>query len=128
MTKRKFKKRRPYEKIENPRTVFRKMTRDHVDVLENIEFALVSAWRKDASIDDRAVALALKAAIVQSPPADALAARLYGELAAVRSFREDVADDIWKAGLKVVLESVHTHSDAAPGDYEYLSFAGAFLP
>jgi hypothetical protein len=42
--------------------------------------------------------------------------------------RSDISDEIWKKGLKVVLESVHTHSDAKEGDTDYLEFASAFIP
>jgi hypothetical protein len=45
-----------------------------------------------------------------------------------RLLRLDVPDNIWKNGLKVVLESVYTHSDAEDGDRYYLEFASAFLP
>ena len=127
MVKKKFKKRRPYVKVENPHTVFRKMTRDHADVLQNIEFALVSAWREDGAIDDQTVALALKAAIAENTPTDALPGRLVDGLAGARTFRSDVSDDIWRAGLKVVLESVHTHSDTQPGDRDYLDFVSGYI-
>ena len=127
MAQRKFKKRRAYVKVENPHARFRKMTRDHADVLQNIEFALVSAWREDGAIDDRTVALALKAAIAESTPTEVLAGRLVDDLAFARTFRGDVSDDIWRAGLKVVLESVHTHSDARPGDRDYLDFVSNYI-
>jgi hypothetical protein len=127
MAKRKFKKRRPYERDENPHARFRKMTRDHADVLQNIEFALVTAWRKNGAIDDRTAALALKAAISGNPPTDSLAAALADDLALARTLRADASDAIWNAGLKVVLESVHTHSDAQAGDDDYLGFASAFI-
>lgn len=127
MVKKKFKKRRPYVKVENPHAVFRKMTRDHADVLQNIEFALVSAWREEGAIDDRTVTLALKAAVAENTPTDALAGRLVDGLTAARTFRSDVSDAIWLAGLKVVLESVRTHSDARPGDRGYLNFVSNYI-
>jgi len=43
--------------------LLKRMPRDHLDVLQNIEFILVTGYREDRSIDDRIVADALKAAI-----------------------------------------------------------------
>jgi hypothetical protein len=123
----KYKKRRPYERKENPRKIFREMTRDHVDVLQNIEFCIVSAAREDRKIDDRAVASALKATIAETMPTNEIAAKLTGELENARLLRSDVDESIWKNGLKVVLESVHTHSNAQPGDYDYLSFISDYV-
>jgi len=39
--KKKLKKRRPFAEQENPHKLVRKMAKDHTDVLQNIEFALV---------------------------------------------------------------------------------------
>jgi len=126
--KRKFKKRRPFQEKENPHALFRKMTRDHIDVLENIEFVLVEAWREHPEIDDCMVEDALEAAISRDTASDELSEMLLERLNSVRLMRSDVEDKIWKAGLKVVLESVHTHSDAMPGDREYLAFIDQFIP
>jgi hypothetical protein len=38
-----------------------------------------------------------------------------------------VSDEVWRYGLEVVLESVHTHSDLRPGEREYLEFADMFI-
>ena len=43
--------------------LLKRMTRDHQDVLQNIEFTLVSCYRDDRSVDDRRIAAALKVAI-----------------------------------------------------------------
>lgn len=127
MGKRKFKKRRGYVGVENPQARFRKMTRDHADVLQNIEAVLVAMWREDGAVDDRAVATALKAAISGSEPVEPVVRRLTNELAAVRVFRADVPDMVWTDGLKVVLESVHTHSERKTGDRDYLDFVSQFI-
>jgi hypothetical protein len=128
MSQKKPKKRRPYVREENPHKIFREMTTRHTDVLENIEFVLVDAYRKDDKIDDRIVALALKAAINGQNSADELAAMIFNRLSLTRQQRKDVSDEIWTNGLKVVLESVHTHSDIEPGDTDYLDFAAKYLP
>lgn len=126
--KRKFKKRRPFQEQETPHKLFKKMTRNHVDVLENIEFVLVQTWRENPDIDDCLVEDALDAAIAGDTASDPLSKLLLERLSSVRAIRNDIDDKIWKAGLKVVLESVHTHSDAMPGEINYLAFADQFIP
>ena len=107
--------------------LLKRMVKDHQDILQNIEFVLVSAYRNDQRIDDRIVADALKAAIRNDAAEDALAESLYEGLEEVRLFRSDVSDDIWRDGLRTVLQSVHRHSDLRPGEREYLDFVCDFI-
>jgi hypothetical protein len=128
MAQKRFKKRRPFERKENPHKIFRKMTTDHVDVLENIECILVDAYRQDDEVDDRVVASALNASIHNRLPEDEIVKTIFNRLYAMRIQRSDVSDEIWTNGLKVVLESVHTHSDIQTGDTDYLDFAAMYIP
>ena len=121
------KKRRPFEEVQNPHKLFRKMTQHHTDVLQNIEFALVSKYREHSVIDDRAVAQALEAAITDTEPTDAMSNVLFETLKETRLIRSDVSNDLWRAGLKVVLKSVHTHSDVRTGCRGYLNFVSGFI-
>ena len=123
MIKPKYKKRRNYEHKEKPEKIYKRMTRDHVDVLQNIEFSIVSACRRHEDIDDSIIASALKTAIAGSEPVGELSAVLIDDLAHMRQIRgEPIPDNIWTDGLKVVLWSVRNHSDAQPGDRDYLAF------
>ncbi len=122
------KKRRPFTREENPHSIFRKMTTQHTDVLQNIEFILVDAYRENEAVDDQIVASVLKAAIAEQHPAGKLTGMLFDRLAAMRQERSDVSDDIWTNGLKVVLKSVGTHSKAQSGDTDYLDFVAPFVP
>ena len=122
MSKIKIRRRRKYERKENPKKIFKQMTRDHLDVLQNIEFSIVSTCRDCCDIDDSIIASALKTAIAGGEPADELSGLLINNLESIRQARLDVQETIWKNGLKVVLESVHTHSGAQPGDRDYLKF------
>ena len=123
MIKPKYKKRRNYEHKEKPEKIYKRMTRDHVDVLQNIEFSIVSACRRHEDIDDSIIASALKTAIAGSEPVGELAAVLIDDLAQIRQIRDEpIPDNIWTDGLKVVLWSVRNHSDAQPGDRDYLAF------
>ena len=98
------------------------MARDHLDVLQNIEFSIVSTYRRCPDIDDNIVASALKTAIAEGESSDKFSSLLISDLENTRLMRADVPDTIWTNGLKVVLWSVHNHSDARPGDRDYLEF------
>lgn len=107
--------------------LLRRMTRDHQDVLQDIEFVLVSRYREDRSIDDRVVAEALKTAIRSDTAEDALAELLNEALGEMRLFRSDISDDVWRDGLRTVLQSVNRHSNLRPGEREYLDFVCDFI-
>lgn len=107
--------------------LMKRMSRDHLDVLQNIEFILVSAYRKDKTIDDRIVAGALQAAIDNDVSQDDRAISIKKSLQDIREFRGDVSDDIWQAGLRTVLQSVHRHSDLYQDSTEYLDFVSEFI-
>jgi hypothetical protein len=121
-------RKRKFIREEKPEKIFKQMTRDHVDVLQNIEFCLVSAWRNDSSIDDKVIAYALKKSIADTEFPNEPNSPLISSLENARLLRLDVPDDIWRNGLKVVLESVYTHSDAKEGDRDYLEFVSEFMP
>jgi hypothetical protein len=107
--------------------LLKRMSRDHVDVLQNIESSLLSGHRADPTIDDRIVAGALRAAIHGDMSEDARAQWLSEGLEEIRQVRSDVSDDIWRDGLRTVLQSVHRHSSLRPGSRDYLDFVSAFI-
>ena len=127
MVKRKFKKRRNYQRKENPKKMMKEMANNHLDVLQNIEFSILETCREHQKIDDRTVAAALKNAIDGSEPADLLTTELVKNLDHYRHLNLSVSDEIWTKGLEVVLNSVHTHSDTKPGDKYYLAFIQSFI-
>jgi len=107
--------------------LLKRMTRDHHDLLQNIEFILVSGYRDDGSIDDRIISDALKAAIRGDTAEYALAESLNEDLEEMRLLRSDVSDDIWRDGLRTVLQSVQRHSSLRSGEREYLDFVCDFI-
>jgi len=111
-----------------PRKSMKHMARDHLDVLQNIEFVLVSGYRSDRSIDDRIVADVLIAAILDTEPQDIRARSLNESMESIRVLRSDIPDDIWRDGLRTVLESVHRHSSLKPGSRGYLDFVSDYVP
>ncbi len=107
--------------------LLKRMARDHHDVLQNIEFVFISRYREDHRIDDRIVADTLKAAIYNEVPEDGRAQLLNEGLEEIREFRSDVSDEIWRDGLRTVLQSVQRHSSLRPGEREYLDFVCEFV-
>ena len=107
--------------------LLKRMTRDHHDLLQNIEFIFISQYRDDRRIDDRIVADTLKAAIHDEVPEDGRAQLLSEGLEEIREFRSDVSDEIWRDGLRTVLQSVNRHSNRRPGEREYLDFVSDFI-
>jgi uncharacterized alpha-E superfamily protein len=109
------------------RKLMKWMVRDHQDVLQNIEFIIISEYRENRRIDDRIVADALKAAIHSETAENDLAESINQALEETRMIRSDVSDDIWRNGLQTVLQSVHRHSYLRPGEREYLDFVSNFI-
>ncbi len=108
----------------------KQMAREHEDVLQNIEFALVSGHRKDPKIDDSKADAALAASLAGVDPEtieDILVSDLVQALASIRQLREDVPEDIWREGLRVVKESVRRHSDLRPGKTSYFEFVKEYI-
>ena len=109
------------------RKLMKRMVRDHQDVLQNIESIIISEYRENRRIDDRVVADALKAAIHSETAENDLAESINQAVEEMRMFRSDVSDDVWRDGLRTVLQSVHRHSYLRPGEREYLCFVGDFI-
>jgi hypothetical protein len=103
------------------------MSRDHQDVLQNIEFALVTGHREDPRVDDRDARSALRACLQGKDADGPRAARLAESLAAIRRLREDISDAVWNDALRVIEESVRRHSGFRPGETSYLAFASQFI-
>ena len=106
----------------------RRMVDDHIDVLQNIEFTMANCAREDQRIDDAAVKDALESALLARPSANPLAQDLMDALRAIRETWEDIPDDVWADGLRVVLESVRLHSSLEPGARGYLDFVSPYVP
>ena len=112
----------------NAYKMMRRMSRDHLDLLREIESILVSAWRNDPGVDDAAARAALDSVLGEKPSAaGSRAADLAGRLAVARSARAEVGDEDWRNGLRVVRDSVDRHSSGKPGGQDYLRFVGQAL-
>ena len=111
--------------------ISRNMERDHLDVLQNIELAIVKAFDEFEAVDDSAVREALVALLNDREPggqADGQPAHaVWINLSAVRRLRNDVLEATWRDGLRVVLHSVRNHSACRPGETAYLDFVSLFV-
>jgi hypothetical protein len=118
-----------YQHDRSPTRRMKEMARDHQDVLQNIEFALVNAHRADARVDDGVVLAALTACRTgKSKESDEpRVLDVVDLLDEIRALREDVADDVWAECLQVVEDSVRRHSDRRPRETSYLDFAARFI-
>ena len=105
----------------------KKMMRDYPDVLQNIEFTLVSGYRQDRGIDDRMALTALQCILHDNVPDDLPTITLAENLVDAEEMRPDVPKQIWNEGLRVVMESVRTHSTLKQGATEYLDFVSQFI-
>jgi hypothetical protein len=108
----------------------KQMSRDHLDVLQNIEFTLITLARQADEIDDRTIDEALRIAFRGGEPdedTDEFVAELLEALEDMRGLREDVPDNIWQAGLKTVRDSVRNHSSLAPGEKRYIRFVEPYV-
>jgi hypothetical protein len=119
-----------YQHDRSTRSLMKHLERDHLDVLQNIEFILVQIARQDPGLDDRMVDQALRCCIKGTEPteeADRRVPLLIKTLDTVRKKRSDVSDDIWIAALRKVDESVQLHSSLKPGEKSYLQFVGQYV-
>jgi hypothetical protein len=108
----------------------KQMSRDHLDVLQNIEFAIIMLARQEDEIDDRTIDEALRMALHGGEPdedTDGFVVELLEALEEMRDFRGDVPDGIWQSGLKTVRDSVRNHSSLAPGEKRYIRFVEHYV-
>jgi hypothetical protein len=108
----------------------KQMSRDHLDVLQNIEFTLITTARQDREIDDRTIDEALRIALRGGEPeedTDGATVELVELLDEMREFRSEVPDNVWQAGLKTVRDSVRKHSGLTPGEKRYIRFVEPYV-
>ncbi len=103
------------------------MMEHHTDLLQNIEFAIIDIYRDNKDIDDRIIAKALQSVVLDEQPQNDLVASLLEALAQIREVREDVCDDLWRDGLRTVLQSVERHSNLKPGKRYYIEFVLPYI-
>jgi hypothetical protein len=99
----------------------------HADILQNIEFGFVEAYRSKPQLDDRSVYSAIRSFLLGSRPSDELAAMALVSLMQMRELRNEVSMDVWNDGLRVVLGSIHAHSSLRPGETGYLDFVDNYI-
>jgi len=104
------------------------MASENLDVLQNIEFALVTTHREYPTVDDSAVAEALRYAIRGKESDGETAELLHSRLGAIRQLRSDIPNSVWQECLQVILASVKRRSKLRPGETSYLDFVAPYIP
>lgn len=107
--------------------LMKRMTRDHLDVLQNLEFVFARRHRQQRDIDDRTVVAAIHACLTKAVPEDPIASELVAALDEIRGLRADVSDDLWRDAFLVIEDSVKFHSRLRPGETSYLVFIQQFV-
>jgi hypothetical protein len=117
----------PYKNDPTGVKLMKRISGEHADVLQNIEFTILQCHKQDGRIDDRAVSAAIHACLHDEEPDDPRVADIVEALESMRDFRDDVDDDVWRKALQVVDDSVRRHSQLQPGQTSYLSFIAQFV-
>jgi len=100
---------------------------ENLDVLQNIEFGIVTTSREDPTIDDVIVFSALKSALKRTGSEDLRTSAVIDGLRRMREMRTDVTDSVWDNCLRTIMESVRLHSALTPGAKGYLDFIKHFI-
>ncbi len=120
------KRSREYVDVLQPTDLATTLSLEHAEVLQQIESVLIDRFQEDPEMDDRAASFAVRATLCDAEPVDRLIADIVEELIAVREFRIEVADEVWRNALSVIDTSIHHHSRLQPGETSYLAFASQF--
>lgn len=108
--------------------LMKRVSRKHLDVLQNIEFTLITARRRRQDVDDQVCHAAIQSTLTAQASAVEAVAELASDLADMRRLRSELKDQAWRDALRVVAWSITNHSDLRPGEIGYLTFAGQYLP
>lgn len=105
----------------------KRVAREHLVVLQGIESVLARAYRSIEAVDDAVCLEAVSSVLALRAADDPIAAVLADKLAQVRSRLSLVSPADWADALKVVGQSIRTHSSCRPGDVNYLAFIDHYL-
>ena len=111
----------------SPARLRQTVSKNHMDLLQNIEFVLSHHYRENNDIDDNMCADALRAVIKDKPLTNPHSISMVEELASVRALRDDIDDKLWIDACRVVLNSINNHSALVPGERGYLTFVSQFV-
>ena len=107
--------------------VERRLVRNHADLLQNIEFALLNAASESHDVDDQCIEKILRHAITQQVPKDSMIGEALDSLAAIRQMRAFDSDDLWFDALRVIYTSLKRHSSCEAGEFSYLRFISNYV-
>ncbi len=114
-------------KTKDPIKMMKRISENHLDLLQNIEFTLISCYRSDKTVDDCVLRDALKVILFKKTYGDLRVQEVVTQLKVIRAMRADISEDIWNDALQVVLDSIHTHSTLTPDARGYINFVSPFI-
>ena len=123
--------RRPEQTIEmaRPMTVKHaereRITRSNAGMLLRLETLLVEEAERDAKIDDGVLAAALRCVVQRKESPSEFASVVMDAIERWRFMEEN--DKQTEVAMRVIYNSIKTHSECGPGDYSYLIFASQFV-
>ena len=117
----------PVSSLKVGHVVERRLVRDHSDLLQEIELALVNAASDSDRIDDPCIEKILRYAINQRASEDPVINLGLDSLAAIRRQRDEDPGELWSDALRVVYTSLKRHSSCEPGEVNYLRFVSQYV-
>jgi len=119
-----------YQHDRENNTSMRRMVRDHVDLLQDIEAIVLAYSRKTPDVDDRTIDEALE--LLRRDKENIKSAELHVKslcllLNQIRSRHSESSDTIWLGALRTVQDSVRRHSSLMPGEKGYLEFLSEYV-
>src|SRR5436305_416420 len=91
------------------------ITEQQADVLLAIETAILESWAEASGVDDQRVHLGLVGAMRGDPPDHPSSWLVFSKLNKARDERGVTEDELWRDALRVVDQSVRTHSSLRHG-------------
>ncbi len=109
------------------RKLFKTVTAENQDILQNIEFILLKNYRNNKMIDDKLCGEALRVLLYEKNCDLSLVYNIVEELRQIREIRNDISEKVWRDSLRIVLDSIRTHSSMKPDERNYLHFISHFF-
>lgn len=104
-----------------------RMIHEHSDLLQNLEFVLVTVAGEFDEVDDCVIERTLRNWIAGKPAEDPVAEAATHLLSEIRESRPDVDDTLWANAMRVVYTSLRDRSSCQAGETSYLGFVSRFV-
>lgn len=100
-------------------------TQTNAPMMLRLETVLVEAAERNDKIDDGALATALRCVVQRKDSPSEIVTSVMEAIEGWRYLEEN--DEQTDVVMRVIYNSIKTHSECEPGDYHYLVYASAFV-